>query len=483
MVIGASLVVLLALLAGLCLAGVWRHLTRQLTCGGLVVFLIGAGIATRAAQKRIYVDINLRSDLPIADQLPANVEYNTAVRTITEAFEWLDGKVFDDVDIYVAPGVYPPVVIPDIEMGDCPYPIQLTPYFDVLALGELGSIVIDGQGGDSAISYEGDYVGWLPRQWHGIVLSNAVCGATCGFFARCAAVDCDIGFAGCSIEQCLVYGNKLMGAYRCGVTSCLIADNHASAGGSQWFEAAGAQGCSLEGTILWNNTRDGEIANWADCRTGWYGCNCTLPALEGEGNISADPMFVNASARDYHLKMGSPCINGMADGFSLWEWERDDWHFDVDLQPRFQRRFADIGPYEYQPTNDHQTITAPEPVEFSWIEEKCSELLAACGGDYDKVALMKSANPVDSSLPEPLRTYYSIWESYVADLDPSDSNQTFRATIEMVGGEPHVTADPESTNRIYTVLGKENLADEKWQENLPEARFFKVKVDLKWSAQ
>ena len=106
-------------------------------------------------------------------------------------------------------------------------------------------------------------------------------------------------------------------------------------------------------------------------------------------------------------------------------------------------------------------------------------MLAECGGDYDKAVLMKSANPVDISLPEPMRTYYSIWESYVADLDPTNSNQTFRATIEMVDGEPHVTADPESPRRKYTVLGKEKLSDETWQENLPGAQFFKVKVGLK----
>ena len=118
------------------------------------------------------------------------------------------------------------------------------------------------------------------------------------------------------------------------------------------------------------------------------------------------------------------------------------------------------------------------PVEFAWIDEKCPEVLVECGGDYDKAVLMKSANPIGISLPEPMRTYYSIWESYVADLDPTDSNQTFRATIEMVDGKPVVKGDPESPRRKYTVLGKEKLSDENWQENLPGAQFFKVKVGL-----
>ena len=185
-----------------------------------------------------------------------------------------------------------------------------------------------------------------------------------------------------------------------------------------------------------------------------------------------DPGFVDETKGDYHIRMGSPCIN-IADHST---WISD---YDYDGNPRVQRGRADLGCYEYQPTNDHQTITAPVPVEFAWVDEKCPKLLAECGGDYDKAVLMKAANPVDISLPEPLRTYYSIWESYVADLDPTDSNQTFRATIEMVDGEPVVKGDPESPRRKYTVLGKEKLSDEKWQENLPGAQFFKVKVGLR----
>ena len=50
--------------------------------------------------------------------------------------------------------------------------------------------------------------------------------------------------------------------------------------------------------------------------------------------------------------------------------------------------------------------------------------------------------------------------------------------IEVVDGEPVVKGDPESPNRKYTVLGKEKLSDGKWQENLPGAQFFKVRVDL-----
>ena len=94
------------------------------------------------------------------------------------------------------------------------------------------------------------------------------------------------------------------------------------------------------------------------------------------------------------------------------------------------------------------------------------------------VVLRLSANPVDISKPLADRTYFTIWESYVADLDPTDSNMTFRATIEFTGGTPQVKGEPLSPRRKYTVLGADNLTNAEWTVVGPESRFFKVRVDL-----
>ena len=502
MVIGTSLAVLLALLVGLFVAGVWRHLTRQFTRGGLVVFVICAWIATVEAQKRLYVDITKETGDPVPEEIVERYGCDHTFKTIQEAFDYLDYKAYSDVDILIAPGVYPAVTIH--EPLPCPYDVvvQLTPYFDVTAIEGAGSVVIDGGGVTNGITYlpsdvyNENYMWCTPRQWHGIVLSNAVHGADLGCFYRCVATHCRIGFNGSYLWNCMSIGNSCAGAVGCNIENSLIAFNcaHSSDGA---VGSAGVHDCEVRGSIIWGNTKDGEVSNYSALRmpTWWSaknGFNCTEPLLDdyGDFNICEDPMFVDAAHGDYHLKMGSPCINAV-DGIWYEEYHYDDeWLYpailysepammDFDGNPRIQRMYPDIGPYEYQPTNEHQTITAPEPVEFAWIDEKCPKLLAECGGDYDKAVLMKSANPVDISLPEPLRTYYSIWESYVADLDPTDSNQTFRATIEMVNGEPIVKGDPESPNRKYTVLGKEKLSDATWQENLPGAQFFKVKVGLK----
>jgi hypothetical protein len=41
------------------------------------------------------------------------------------------------------------------------------------------------------------------------------------------------------------------------------------------------------------------IATYSDIRAGF----------PGEGNISADPRFVDPASGDYHLRFGSPCID------------------------------------------------------------------------------------------------------------------------------------------------------------------------------
>ena len=112
------------------------------------------------------------------------------------------------------------------------------------------------------------------------------------------------------------------------------------------------------------------------------------------------------------------------------------------------------------------------------MAEKCPGVLASVGGDYDRAVLRHSANPTDISKPLADRTYFTIWESYVADLDPMDSNMTFRATIEFTDGLPEVKGAPLSPRRKYTVLGADNLTHSEWNVACPESRFFKVRVDL-----
>jgi len=456
LVIVSALCALLATLVAVLLVGAFRTAARQLSRGGLLMFLLACCVATVKAQKILFVNADPKSG---------------DFKTIQAALEHANGAAADDVVIYVAPGVYPPVKVPDIEF-DYSWPGPLTPFFDVIAEEGPGTVVIDGQGGEYAITYDNP-ASFFPRQWHGLVLSNAVCGASKGFFGRCIATACKIGFRNATLEQCIVRGNTGVGALDCVVRHSLITDNHGHSDADAQYDSTGAQNCGLLLSIVWGNTKDGQTANHTNS---WGSGTCTDPQL---GGICADPLFADPQNRDYRLRMGSPCINAAEIHYlDEYEW---DWDFmeDLDGNPRVRRGLVDIGPYEYQPTNDTQTISAPIPVEFAWLDEKCPELVASVGGDYDKLVLQLSANAVDPTQPAESRVYYRLWQSYLMDIDPLDSNAVWRATIEVTNGVPVVRSEPESSNRTYSVIGKHSLTDEVWSTSCEDPRFFRVKVGLK----
>lgn len=78
------------------------------------------------------------------------------------------------------------------------------------------------------------------------------------------------------------------------------------------------------------------------------------------------------------------------------------------------------------------------------------------------------------------------WESFVAGLDPKDSDSVLRAAIELVDGVPVVRWSPDLTGtdeqarrpRRYVVQGKDALDSREWRPYDPRQRFFRVVVDL-----
>lgn len=99
--------------------------------------------------------------------------------------------------------------------------------------------------------------------------------------------------------------------------------------------------------ILWGNSGGpdlmGSWATYSDIGTG---------ELAGEGNISADPLFLDPTAGDYHLQPGSPCIdvgNDLAPGLT---------DTDKDGNPRIVGAAVDMGAYEYQAPWNHEAVAA-----------------------------------------------------------------------------------------------------------------------------
>ena len=439
-----SLLSLATLFVGILFAQAWRTLKKNLPRSVFAVLALAAAAATVQAQKVKYVDANAKGR-------QTGDDWENAYREISPAVEACARAQMEGV-VYVRPGTYGSVWRDNtsyFEEGWL-YPI------DVYAVEGPSKTFIAGDGtrfsGGVYSTYLAPVDNWA-LTFHGISfvdLGLAMDGFTavdCVFSNCCGVANIAI------LENCLVVGNGTAAQgwlfSDCSLYGCTVVGNRED---SFCKGPLFTWGCKAYNSIIYGNELEEGYCTYEACRT-------------------EDPGFVDAAHGDYRLAMGSPCINA---GDNAFVWTSSD----LDGNPRIVRRTVDIGCYEFQPTNDTQTISAPVPVDFSWVAEKCPGVLAAVDGDYDRAVLRLSANPVDISKPLADRTYFTIWESYVADLDPTDSNMTFRATIEFTGGTPQVKGEPLSPRRKYTVLGADNLTNAEWTVVGPESRFFKVRVDL-----
>lgn len=124
------------------------------------------------------------------------------------------------------------------------------------------------------------------------------------------------------LKNCLI-NNNTAGKYGGGIytfhemgnptliNGCTIADNIANETGSGVYVGGNGHNPTISNCIIWDNYGQ-QIGVWAGClpifrysdiQNGWPGI----------GNIDLDPMFVGG--RDYHLQLGSPCIDTGDPGF------------------------------------------------------------------------------------------------------------------------------------------------------------------------
>jgi len=120
-----------------------------------------------------------------------------------------------------------------------------------------------------------------------------------------------------TLVNCLLIGNSALrgGGIDGGtptVTNCTFSRNSAQIGGAMNFES-GSESLLLTNSVLWGDTPQ-EISigdasatvTYSDIQGGWA----------GEGNIDADPLFVDPDSGDYRLQPCSPCIDA-ADNYSV----------------------------------------------------------------------------------------------------------------------------------------------------------------------
>jgi hypothetical protein len=210
------------------------------------------------------------------------------------------------------------------------------------------------------------------------------------------------GAAGCLLNGCTLVGNWATnppggtalyyggGASYCTLSNCIVTSNHSTAeGGGAYFSAlnncllignsacygGGASsgwlgGCTLVGNSAtygggafgWGGVRAEPVYltnciiyynyagdNYCDgiiCAASLDHC-CTTPqpaysSLQGSGNITNEPLFIDLAAGNLRLQSNSPCVNAGDNAYVVGA-------TDLDGRPRIVGGTVDIGAYEFQP--------------------------------------------------------------------------------------------------------------------------------------
>ena len=261
------------------------------------------------------------------------------------------------------------------------------------------------------------------------------------------------GAFGGMLHNCLLYGNTsdVGGGAAVGkLINCTLAENKAS------LLAGGVFGGTLINSIVWGNSlTNGVLDNHSNCSVE-YSCTTPMP-MEGNGNITNDPLFEAAATRNYRVQHDSPCLdagwNSNAVGLS-----------DLDGKPRVINGQVDMGAYELF----NATIFSPVPVPYTWLQTNGLVPNGATAAQCEAAAMKTNA---------PNR--YPAWAAYLAGLSPVSSGE-FLSLISLSNGSPKVGWTPNlGSVRTYRVEGKSNMPDAVWYfPTNAGSRFFRVKVAL-----
>lgn len=191
-------------------------------------------------------------------------------------------------------------------------------------------------------------------------------------------------YSGPTVTNCLFMGNSaswsgggIANYNRNSVklTSCTFVENSAIHGNALSCDASQppprnnlqVTNCILwdGGDEIWNNDNSTIIVTYTDVQGSWL----------GEGNIDADPCFVEPGYRDaiglwlegnYHLLHGSPCIDAGDPNYIAEPNETN-----LDGKPRVIGGRVDMGAYEYSPPIPAEARIAPRTINLAskgnWI--------------------------------------------------------------------------------------------------------------------
>ena len=313
--------------------------------------------------------------------------------------------------------------------------------------------VISGNGED-ACALLMDPAG-LDSNWNSILKGFIITGGAYGIYGG-VVLDCEItgngnpngwytSVYGARLVNCLIYGNAQPGACGSTLVNCTIAQNYAEE------DAALDTWCCAYNCIIWNNTNSlGQVSDISEyyypvLTPNWmklWGCHSDMvPQLSTDTWYCEDPKFVDPDNGDYHLASDSPCIDA---GWT--EYAVAGENTDLDGMLRTRGWTIDPGCYEYV---ESPTIQSDEPIQvpYWWMWEH-----GLFAFDATAATILQGAQG-DSLNRKGGGSFYKVWESYVADLDPTDSNQTFSVSIQMTNGVPEIACAPVSPRRRYELMG------------------------------
>ena len=395
--------------------------------------------------------------------------------------EAVDAVRLDGTTVHVKPGVYGPATFDKTKFYEnglsCTITVESTdgPEKTIINGGGL-EVSADGNSAFSAsiacFSYGDDLSTRYNDIVRGFTLHSSLYGVENGRVENCIISNCFQGVRGSSAYNCLIVGNARLGYGGWVLQNCTVTGN-----------GIGVTAPYATNSVIYGNAK--ECAYDSSFK---YVTNCCIPvvsitdqnnvAMVGPGNIMKAPRFVDAAAGDYRLRPDSPCIDAGNGGTAVGA---------TDLSGGMRVRGAgvDIGCFEFVPTVSDTNATDGVVVPPEWLEAHYGlDRAASPDAAYQAASLAETANLRDGTASG---GRLSAWESYLWDLDPTDSSQYPHAEIEMVDGVPRVQIVPSSPNRSYTLLGKDSLNVQNWARSpdladadfLSTNRFFKVSVELK----
>jgi parallel beta-helix repeat protein len=194
-----------------------------------------------------------------------------------------------------------------------------------------------------------------------IVYGNATLTAT-GNGGGVSFIGDDDDICTATITNCIISGNTAVsdggGIFYWGqashnemnIINCTISNNSTDDDGGGVYHVF--YPVDIKNSILWTNSPD-EIDSYRSDMAG-VTYSDVQGGYSGEGNINADPLFMDAENEDYHLTAASPCIDtGTNEGAP---------DTDIEGNERPKGGGYDMGAFESEYTNQPPTISSTNPV-------------------------------------------------------------------------------------------------------------------------